>query len=97
MPQAAPNIDHTLRAVLRLLHAGIHATADGLSLLTAGADNRLRLWDSCHLHHQLLHYSDTFNRGAFPKRMCSTPDGRYLFFPRGDDIQVRRSGRGYTL
>jgi WD40 repeat protein len=68
--------------------AGIHATADGLSLLTAGADNRLRLWDACHLHHQLLHYSDTFNRGAFPKRMCSTPDGRYLFFPQGDDIQV---------
>jgi WD40 repeat protein len=68
--------------------AGIHATADGLSLLTAGADNRLRLWDACHLHHQLLHYSDTFNRGAFPKHMSSTPDGRYLFFPRGDDIQV---------
>ncbi|WIA19361.1 hypothetical protein OEZ85_003989 [Tetradesmus obliquus] len=91
-PRFGVGVRHRGRATKPMAHEGpvtcIHATADGLSLLTAGADNRLRLWDSCHLHHQLLHYSDTFNRGAFPKRMCSTPDGRYLFFPRGDDIQV---------
>lgn len=40
------------------------------------------------LHHQLVHYSSTFNRGSFPKRMSSTPDGRVLFNPRGSDIQV---------
>jgi hypothetical protein len=45
-----------------------------------------------YLHHQLTHYSGTFNRGAFPKRMSSTPDGRVLFFPRGNDILVSRTG-----
>ena len=41
-----------------------------------------------YLHHQLVHYSHTFNRGSFPKRLSSTPDGRVLFNPRGVDIQV---------
>jgi DNA excision repair protein ERCC-8 len=67
---------------------GILATLDGLNLITAGSDSRVRLWDREYLHHQLVHYSDTWNRGACPKRLSSTPDGRHLFHPRGDDIQV---------
>jgi hypothetical protein len=51
---------------------------------------------AAHLHHQLTHYSGTFNRGAFPKRMSSTPDGRVLFFPRGNDILVSGSGSGWA-
>lgn len=67
---------------------GILATSDGLNLVTTGSDNRVRLWDSQYLHNRLVHFVDTYNRGAYPKRLSSTPDGRYLFYPRGDDIQV---------
>lgn len=42
-----------------------------------------------YLHHQLVRYSSTFNKGSFPKRMSSTPDGRVVINPRGNDIQVR--------
>eukprot|EP00878_Enallax_costatus_P021271 GHUV01022514.1.p1 GENE.GHUV01022514.1~~GHUV01022514.1.p1 ORF type:complete len:430 (+),score=57.87 GHUV01022514.1:30-1319(+) len=67
---------------------GIVATADGLNLVTAAADNRVRLWDSQYHHNRLVHFANTYNRGAYPKRLSSTSDGRYLFYPRGDDIQV---------
>lgn len=93
-PQEGPTygVRPTGRATKPLAHEGpvtaIHATADGLNLVTAACDNRLRLWDAQHMHHRMVHYSDTFNRGAFPKRPSGTPDGRYVFFPRGDDIQV---------
>lgn len=69
---------------------GIVATADGLNLVTVGADNRARLWDSQYHHNRLVHFADIFNRGAYPKRLSCTPDGRYLFCPRGDDVQVRQ-------
>eukprot|EP00879_Flechtneria_rotunda_P012726 GHRR01013289.1.p1 GENE.GHRR01013289.1~~GHRR01013289.1.p1 ORF type:complete len:287 (+),score=75.38 GHRR01013289.1:746-1606(+) len=67
---------------------GILATSDGLHLVTAGGDSRARLWDSHYRHQLLVHYSNTYNIGSTPKKLSSTPDGRYLFHPRGADIQV---------
>lgn len=79
-----------------LAHEGpvtsILATLDGLNVVTSGSDNRVRLWDSEYLHNQLVHYAATYNRGSYPKRLSSTPDGRFFFYPRGDDVQVGCTG-----
>lgn len=40
---------------------GILPTPDGLHWLTAGTDNRLRLWDARHNYHLLVNYPQTFN------------------------------------
>lgn len=40
---------------------GILPTPDGLHWLTAGTDNRLRLWDTQHNYHLLVNYPLTFN------------------------------------
>lgn len=40
---------------------GIIPSPDGLHWLTAGTDNRLRLWDSEHHLHLLVNYPQTFN------------------------------------
>ena len=40
---------------------GIIPTPDGLHWLTAGTDNRLRLWDTQHNYHLLVNYPQTFN------------------------------------
>lgn len=40
---------------------GILPTPDGLHWLTAGTDNRLRLWDTRHNYHLLVNYPQTFN------------------------------------
>lgn len=40
---------------------GILPTPDGLHWLTAGTDNRLRLWDAHHYYHLLVNYPQTFN------------------------------------
>lgn len=40
---------------------GILPTPDGLHWLTAGTDNRLRLWDAQHNYHLLVNYPQTFN------------------------------------
>lgn len=40
---------------------GILPTPDGLHWLTAGTDNRLRLWDAQHKYHLLVNYPQTFN------------------------------------
>lgn len=40
---------------------GILPTPDGLHWLTAGTDNKLRLWDAQHNYHLLVNYPQTFN------------------------------------
>ena len=40
---------------------GILPTPDGLHWLSAGTDNRLRLWDARHNYHLLVNYPQTFN------------------------------------
>lgn len=40
---------------------GIMPSPNGLYWLTAGTDNRLRLWDSEHHRHLLVNYPQTFN------------------------------------
>lgn len=48
---------------------GILPTPDGLHWLTAGTDNRLRLWDARHYYHLLVNYPQTFNSSM---KVCST-------------------------
>lgn len=71
---------------------GIHATANGLHYVTAGADHRVRLWDSMYHHNLLIHYPDTYNEGNRPRRICATEDGRYLFHPSRETVQVWLAG-----
>lgn len=49
------------------------------------------------LHHLLVHYADTFNKGLCTKRLTSTPDGRVAFVPRGSDVQVLDVHSGQQL
>lgn len=49
---------------------GILPTPDGLHWLTAGTDNRLRLWDAQHNYHLLVNYPQTFNSSM---KVSATP------------------------
>ena len=64
------------------------ATPDALHYLSAGADSRVRLWDSWTHRHQLLHYPGTVHRGSRGKRLAISADGRYFFHPAALSIQV---------
>ncbi len=63
-------------------------TPDGLHLLTAGTDSRLRLWDATHWHRQPAGYADTFNHASRARQLAVTQDGGVVFHPTGSSVQV---------
>lgn len=67
---------------------GLMPTPDGLHWVSAGTDSRLRLWDSLSWHNRLVSFPDTPTKGTRAKRMAVSDDGKLLFTPLGNNVQV---------
>lgn len=64
------------------------SSIDGQSWISAGTDDRIKLWDA-YLHHKSLTIKqEAFNRSLKPRQLSMTADGQLLFFPSGSIIQV---------
>lgn len=63
-------------------------TPDGLHWLSAGTDDRVRLWDAATYRHCLVHYPSAFNRANKARHMAVSDDSSTLFFPSGSVVQV---------
>jgi WD40 repeat protein len=67
---------------------------EGLMLLTAGRDHRLRLWDAQTGAHMLVHYAGAFNTARHTKQLAVSSGGggglgcARVFFPSSDGIAV---------
>ena len=67
---------------------GITSSPDGLYWISAGNDDRVRLWDAITYKNELVHYNETFNRASKPRQIATSDDGRVLFHPSGSAVQV---------
>jgi DNA excision repair protein ERCC-8 len=76
---------------------GVVPTPDGLFWLSAGNDDRVRLWNASTHHHELVHYNDTFNRASKPRQITVSDDGTAVFHPSGSAVQVFDVHSGQTL
>lgn len=61
---------------------------DGLHLLTAATDGRMRLWDACFRHNKLVTFEGTYNRAIRGRQLAVTDDSRLVFYPSGSSIEV---------
>lgn len=67
--------------------------ADGLMLLTAGRDHRMRLWDAHSGANTLVHYAGAFNTARGHKQLAVTAGGdraasARVYFPGNDGLLV---------
>ena len=76
---------------------GIVPTPDGLFWLSAGNDDRVRLWNASNHRHELVHYKDTFNRASKPRQIAISDDGHALFHSSGSAVQVFDVHSGTSL
>lgn len=76
---------------------GILPTPDGLYWLSAGNDDRVRLWNAVTFKHELVHYNETFNRASKPRQIAISDDGRVLFHPSGSAVQVFDVHSGHSV
>jgi DNA excision repair protein ERCC-8 len=70
---------------------------DGLFWMTAGADNRLRLWDSSSWRRAVRGFRDTHNAAIRLRQMAVSEDGRVVFYPLGSYVKVRALGGSSSL
>ncbi|KAL3160881.1 hypothetical protein ABBQ38_009274 [Trebouxia sp. C0009 RCD-2024] len=76
---------------------GILPTPDGLHWLTAGTDNRLRLWDAQHNYHLLVNYPQTFNSSMKARQLAVAGEEDVIFHPSGGIIQCLHRLTGQKL
>jgi DNA excision repair protein ERCC-8 len=76
---------------------GVVPTPDGLFWISAGNDDRVRLWNATSHRHELVHYNDTFNRASKPRQIAVSDDGYALFHPSGSAVQAFDVQRGSTF
>lgn len=76
---------------------GILPTPDGLHWLTAGTDNRLRLWDARHNYHLLVNYPQTFNSSMKARQLAVAGDEDLVFHPSGGIIQCLHRLTGQSV
>ncbi|PNH03673.1 DNA excision repair protein ERCC-8, partial [Tetrabaena socialis] len=70
---------------------------DGVNLLTAGTDSRLRLWDLQSRVNKLVGYEGTHNRAIRARQLGVTDDARVVFYPTGSSINVYEVETGCML
>uniref|UniRef100_A0A7S0WP23 DNA excision repair protein ERCC-8 n=1 Tax=Chlamydomonas leiostraca TaxID=1034604 RepID=A0A7S0WP23_9CHLO len=68
----------------------VMSSPDGLHWFTAGTDSRLRLWstEKGGWWNMLVGYADTHNRAQRGRRLGVSEDGRTVFHPSGNVVQV---------
>lgn len=76
---------------------GILPTPDGLHWLSAGTDNRLRLWDARHNYHLLVNYPQTFNSSMKARQLAVAGDENVIFHPSGGIIQCLHRLTGQSI
>ncbi|PRW58966.1 DNA excision repair ERCC-8-like isoform B [Chlorella sorokiniana] len=67
---------------------GVVPTPDGLHWLSAGTDDRVRLWDAATYKHRLVHYPGAFNRASRARQLAVSDDSSTLFHPSGSVVQM---------
>ncbi|GAB4816816.1 hypothetical protein N2152v2_003862 [Parachlorella kessleri] len=67
---------------------GVHPTPHGLYWLSAGTDDRVRLWDAMEYRHLLVNYPNAFNRSLRARQLSVADDSRMLFHPSGSAVQL---------
>ncbi|KAI7842161.1 hypothetical protein COHA_004184 [Chlorella ohadii] len=72
--------------------AGVVPTPDGLHWLSAGTDDRVRLWDAATYKHRLVHYPGAFNRASRARQLAVSDDSSTLFHPSGSVVQASGAG-----
>ncbi|KAG2501789.1 hypothetical protein HYH03_000289 [Edaphochlamys debaryana] len=70
---------------------------DGISLLTAGTDGRMRLWDAQYRVNKLVGYEGTHNRALRARQLAVTEDARVVFYPSGSSVNVYEVQTGRML
>ena len=67
---------------------GVTPTPDGLFWLSAGNDDKVRLWETAQHRHELVHYNESYNRASKPRQIAVSEDSKVLFHPSGSAVQV---------
>lgn len=77
---------------------GLQMTFDGLYLISAGTDSRLRMWDVESGCNTLVNYPSTRIRGNKGTQMTLSPDSSLLYTPSANAILVYNvwSGQSYS-
>ncbi|GFR39832.1 hypothetical protein Agub_g326 [Astrephomene gubernaculifera] len=70
---------------------------DAVSLLSAGTDGQLRLWDAQRRYNKLVGYDRTHNRALRARQLAVTDDARAVFYPTGSSINVYEVESGRLL
>ncbi|GIL81929.1 hypothetical protein Vretifemale_10690 [Volvox reticuliferus] len=70
---------------------------DAASLITAGTDGRMRLWDAQYRYNKLIGYEGTHNRALRGRQLALTDDGRIVFYPSGTSLNVYEVETGRML
>ncbi|GLI69959.1 hypothetical protein VaNZ11_014704, partial [Volvox africanus] len=70
---------------------------DAASLITAGTDGRMRLWDAEYRYNKLIGYEGTYNRALRGRQLAVTDDGRIVFYPSGTSVNVYEVETGHML
>ncbi|KAG2448967.1 hypothetical protein HYH02_005721 [Chlamydomonas schloesseri] len=99
-PGAVAAAGRMKESALRAHSGGITALLpcpDGLSLLTAGTDGRMRLWDAASRVNKLVGYEGTHNRALRARTIAVTEDARVVFYPTGSSINVYEVESGRLL
>ncbi|PNW88497.1 hypothetical protein CHLRE_01g032100v5 [Chlamydomonas reinhardtii] len=99
-PGAVAAAGRMKESALRAHSGGVTALLpcpDGLSLLTAGTDGRMRLWDAASRTNRLVGYEGTHNRALRARTVAVTEDARVVFYPTGSSINVYEVDNGRSL
>ncbi|KXZ44195.1 hypothetical protein GPECTOR_71g556 [Gonium pectorale] len=70
---------------------------DGVHLLSAGTDGRMRLWDAQYRHNKLVGYEGTYNRALRARQLAVTDDSRVVFYPSGSSVNAYEVLTGHML
>lgn len=76
---------------------GVVPTPNGLHWLSAGTDDKVRLWDAATRRHELVHFAGAYNRASRARQLAVSDDSSTLFHPSGSVVQMYDVTSGQLL